>query len=50
MEQIVDFPVSGGGLQDFRPGQSSSSSSYFPAGVNESWMRLVKVFFFRIFS
>ena len=34
MEQIVD-PVSGGGLQDFRPGQSSSSSSHFPAGFPE---------------
>ena len=31
VEQIVDIP--GGGLQDFRPGQSSSSSSHFPAGV-----------------
>ena len=30
VEQIVDIP--GGGLQDFRPGQSSSSSSHFPAG------------------
>ena len=30
VEQIVDVP--GGGLQDFRPGQSSSSSSHFPAG------------------
>ena len=29
MEQIVDFTVSGGGFQDFRPGQSSSSSSTF---------------------
>ena len=35
MEQIVDFSVSGGGLQDFRPGQSSSSSLHFPAGVPE---------------
>ena len=34
-EQIVDFHVSGGFLQDFRPGQSSSSSSHFPAGVYE---------------
>ena len=30
VEQIVDIP--GGGLQNFRPGQSSSSSSHFPAG------------------
>ena len=30
-EQIVDIPC--GGLQDFRPGQSSSSSSHFPAGI-----------------
>ena len=29
VEQIVDIP--GGGLQDFRPGQSSSSSSHHPA-------------------
>ena len=35
MEQIVDFPVSGGGLQDYCPGQSSSSSSHFPTGVHE---------------
>ena len=35
VEQIVDFSVCGGGLQDFRPGQSSSSSSHFPAGVHE---------------
>ena len=35
MEQIVDFPVPVGGLQDFRPGQSSSSSSHVPAGVHE---------------
>ena len=34
-EQIGDFSVSGGGLQDFRPGQSSSSSSHFPAGTHE---------------
>ena len=32
VEQNVDIPV-GGGLQDFRPGQSSSSSSHFPAGI-----------------
>ena len=31
VEQIVDFPVSGGGLQDLRPGQSSASSSHSPA-------------------
>ena len=35
VEQIVDFTVSGRGLQDYRPGQSSSSSSHFPAGVHE---------------
>ena len=34
VEQIVDFPVPGGGLQGFRPGQSSSSSSSSPAGVH----------------
>ena len=33
MEQIVGVP--GGGLQDFRVGQSSSSSSHVPAGVHE---------------
>ena len=33
VEQIVDFPVSGGGLQDFCPGPSSFSSSHDPAGV-----------------
>ena len=31
VEHIVDFPVSGGGLQDLRPGQSSASS-HSPAG------------------
>ena len=31
VEQIVDIP--GGGLQDFRPGQSSTSSSHIPAQV-----------------
>ena len=35
VEQIVDITVSRGGLQDFRPGQSSSASSLFPAGVPE---------------
>ena len=34
MEQNVDFHV-GGGLQDFRPGQRSSSALHFPAGVHE---------------
>ena len=42
MEQTVDIP--GGGLQDFRPGLSSSSS-YFPAGVPEALVSLVKGFF-----
>ena len=32
VEQIVDIP--GGGLQDFLPGQSSSSSSHVPARVS----------------
>ena len=32
VEQIVDSRVFGGGLQDFRPGQSSSASSSSPAG------------------
>ena len=35
-EQIVDFPVSRGGLPVFRPGQSSSSSSHDPARVSEA--------------
>ena len=35
VEQIVDSPVSGGGLQDFRPGRSSSSSLHVPAGFSE---------------
>ena len=38
LEQIVDIPSPGGGLQGFRPGQgssASSSSSHSPAGVHE---------------
>ena len=35
-EQIVDFPVSRGGLPVFRPGQGSSSSSHDPARVSEA--------------
>ena len=35
VEQFVDIPVSGG-LQEFRPEQSSSSSSHVPAGVHEA--------------
>ena len=35
VEQIVNFPV-GGDLQDFRPRQSSSSSSHVPARVPEA--------------
>ena len=34
VEQIVDIP--GGGLQDFRPGPSSSSSSRVPARAHEA--------------
>ena len=34
-EQIVGFPVSRGGLPDFRPGQVSSSSSHVPARDQE---------------
>ena len=33
VEQFVDIPC--GGLQDFRPGQSSPSSSHVPAGISE---------------
>ena len=36
VEQIVDSRGFGGGLQDFRPGQSSSSSSHDPARVSEA--------------
>ena len=36
MEQVVDFPVSVEGIQDFRTGQSSSSSSHVPSGVHEA--------------
>ena len=43
VEQIVDFRV-GGGLQDFRPGQSSSSS-HVPAGVHEALGELAEGFF-----
>ena len=43
VEQFVDIP--GGGLQDFRPGQSSSSSSHFPAGVHEVMNELGEGFF-----
>ena len=35
VEQNVAFPA-GGGIQDFRPGQSSSASSSSPAGVHGS--------------
>ena len=35
VEQIVDFLVSRGCLLDFRPGQSSSSSSHVPARDQE---------------
>ena len=34
MEQFVNIP--GGGLQDFRPGQSSSSSSHDPARASDA--------------
>ena len=47
VEQIVDVP--GGGLQDFRPGLSSSSSSYFPAGVPEALDEPGQGFFFFAF-
>ena len=43
VEQIVDFP--GGGLQNFRPGQSSSSSSHVPARVHEDANEPGVVFF-----
>ena len=46
--QIVDIP--GGGLQDFRPGQISSSSSHVPAGVHEDADEPGQWFFFSHFS
>ena len=49
VEQNVDVPV-GGGLQDFRPGQSSSSSSRVPALVSEALDEPGDVFFFAHFS
>ena len=48
VEQIVDIP--GGGLQDFRPGQSSSSSSHVPARVPEALDGPGEGFFFSHFS
>ena len=49
VEQIVDIPLVGGGLQDFRPGRgstASSSSSHVPAGaVDEPF----SCFFFALF-
>ena len=36
VEQIVDSRGFGGGLQDFLPGHSSSSSSHDPARVHEA--------------
>ena len=45
MEQIVDFPVAGGGLHDFRPGQSSSSVAHSPA----AWLNTVDEPFQRVF-
>ena len=47
VEQIVDFP--GGGLQDFRPGQSSSASSSSPAGFHGSADGPGEGVFFRTF-
>ena len=47
VEQIVDFTVSGGGLQDLRPGQSSASSSHSPADFADD---AFQVFFFSHFS
>ena len=43
--QIVDNPASGGGLQGFRPGQSSSASFSSPAGVHDYADEPVKGFF-----
>ena len=40
MEQIVDFPVSRGGLQEFRPGQGpAASSSVSPGHAGEGFFR-----------
>ena len=43
VEQIVDIPS--GGLQDFRPGQSSSCSSHVPARVPEGLGEPGEMFF-----
>ena len=43
--QIVDNLASGGGLQGFRPGQSSSASFSSPAGVHDCADEPVKGFF-----
>ena len=43
VEPTVDIP--GGGLQDFRPGQSSSSSSHVPARAREALDELGDGFF-----
>ena len=44
-EQIVGFPVSRGGLQDFHPGQVSSSSSHVPVRDQEGLDELGEGFF-----
>ena len=49
VEQIVDSRVFGVGLQDFRPGQSSSASSSSSAGVHGFADELDEGFFFRTF-
>ena len=47
VEQIVDIPS--GGLQDFRPGQSSSSSSHVPARACDALDAPGDGFFFALF-
>ena len=41
VEQIVDNPALGGGLQDSRPGQSSASSYHHPADLADDAFELV---------
>ena len=48
VEQIVD--IRGGGLQDVRPGQSSSSSSHVPARAYDALDAPGDFFFFALFS
>ena len=50
LEQNVDIPVAGGGLHDFRSGQSSSSVAHSPAAWFNTEDEPFQEFFFRTFS